>query len=117
MKLTKVEKQLPSAQVNVTLSGKLKSEIDRYAAYYQHVHGEAIGIRKLIVEMLRNFVERPRLPGLGQAQFQQHHRYERQHHPFICEVRLQMSVRIRCGVRSVDALRAFWALTYHSSPR
>ncbi len=60
MKLTKVEKQLPSAQVNVTLSGRLKSELDRYASYYQHVHGEAIGIRKLIVEMLRNFVDSDR---------------------------------------------------------
>lgn len=60
MKLTKVEKQLPSAQVNVTLSGKLKSELDRYVVYYQHVHGEAIGIRKLIVEMLRNFVDSDR---------------------------------------------------------
>lgn len=60
MKLTKVETQLPSAQVNVTLSGKLKSELDRYAAYYKHVHGETIGIRKLIVEILRNFVDSDR---------------------------------------------------------
>lgn len=60
MKLNKVEKQLPSAQVNVTLPGKLKAELDSYAAYYQHVHGEPIGIRKLIVELARNFVETDR---------------------------------------------------------
>jgi hypothetical protein len=60
MKLSKVEKQLPSAQVNITLAGKLKAELDGYAAYYQHVHGEGIGVRKLIVEILRNFVESDR---------------------------------------------------------
>ena len=36
MRLNKVDKQLPSAQVNVTLPGKLKAELDGYAAYYQH---------------------------------------------------------------------------------
>jgi hypothetical protein len=56
MKLGKVEKQLPSAQVNVTLPGQLKLELDGYAAYYQQIHGEAIGVRRLIVEIVRNFV-------------------------------------------------------------
>lgn len=60
MKLRKVEKQLPSAQVNVTLPGKLKAELDNYATYYQQVHGEPIGIRKLLVEMARSFVETDR---------------------------------------------------------
>jgi hypothetical protein len=60
MKLNKVEKQIPSAQVNVTLPGKLKGELDSYATYYQQVHGEPIGIRKLIVEMARSFVEADR---------------------------------------------------------
>ena len=60
MRLNKVDKQLPSAQVNVTLPGKLKAELDGYAAYYQHIHGEAIGIRRIIVEILRNFVESDR---------------------------------------------------------
>lgn len=60
MKLNRVEKQVPSAQVNVTLPGKLKAELDGYAAYYQQVHGEPIGIRKLIVEMTRSFVEADR---------------------------------------------------------
>lgn len=60
MKLSKVEKQLPSAQVNVTLAGNLKAQLDSYSAYYQHVHGETIGVRKLIVEILRNFVESDR---------------------------------------------------------
>ena len=60
MKLAKLEKQLPSAQVNVTLSGRLKVELDGYAAYYQQIHGEAIGVRRLIVEIVRNFVESDR---------------------------------------------------------
>jgi len=60
MRLSKVEKQLPSAQVNVTLPGKLKLELDSYAAYYNHIHGEAIGIRRIIVEIVRNFVESDR---------------------------------------------------------
>jgi len=60
MKLSKVEKQLPSTQVNVTLPGKFKAELDSYAAYYEHIHGDAIGIRKLIVEIARNFVESDR---------------------------------------------------------
>ena len=60
MRLSKVEKQLPSAQVNVTLPGKLKLELDGYAAYYNHIHGEAIGLRRIIVEIVRNFVESDR---------------------------------------------------------
>jgi hypothetical protein len=60
MRLSKVEKQLPSAQVNVTLPGKLKTDLDGYAAYYQHIHGDAIGIRRVIVEIVRNFVESDR---------------------------------------------------------
>ena len=36
---------------------KLKLELDGYAAYYNHIHGEAIGIRRIIVEIVRNFVE------------------------------------------------------------
>ena len=60
MKLSKVEKQLPSTQVNVTLPGKFKAELDSYATYYEHIHGDAIGIRRLIVEITRNFVESDR---------------------------------------------------------
>ena len=60
MRLNKVEKQLPSAQVNVTLPGKLKAELDGYATYYQHIHGDPIGIRRIIVEIVRNFVEADR---------------------------------------------------------
>jgi hypothetical protein len=60
MRLNKVEKQLPSAQVNVTLPGKLKAELDGYAAYYQQIHGEVIGVRRIIVEIVRNFVDSDR---------------------------------------------------------
>jgi hypothetical protein len=60
MKLAKLEKQLPSAQVNITLPGRLKTELDGYAAYYQQIHGEAIGVRRLIVEIVRNFVDSDR---------------------------------------------------------
>ncbi len=60
MRLNKVEKQLPSAQVNITLPGKLKAELDDYTSYYQHTHGDAISIRRIIVEIVRNFVESDR---------------------------------------------------------
>jgi hypothetical protein len=60
VKLAKLEKQLPSAQVNITLPGRLKTELDGYAAYYQQIHGEAIGVRRLIVEIVRNFVDSDR---------------------------------------------------------
>ncbi len=60
MRLNKVEKQLKSAQVNITLPGRLKAELDGYAAYYQHIHGDAIGIRRIIVEIVSNFVESDR---------------------------------------------------------
>jgi len=60
MRLNKLEKQLPSEQVNITLPGKLKTELDGYAAYYQQIHGDAIGIRRIIVEIVRNFVESDR---------------------------------------------------------
>jgi len=32
MRLNKLEKQLPSEQVNITLPGKLKNELDGYPA-------------------------------------------------------------------------------------
>ena len=60
MRLNKVEQQMKSAQVNVTLPGKLKAELDGYATYYQHIHGDAIGICRIIVEIVRNFVESDR---------------------------------------------------------
>jgi hypothetical protein len=60
MRLNKLEKQLPSEQVNITLPGKLKTELDGYAAYYQQIHGDAIGVRRIIVEIVRNFVESDR---------------------------------------------------------
>jgi hypothetical protein len=34
--------------------------LDGYAVYYQHIHGDAIGIRRIIVEIVRNFVESDR---------------------------------------------------------
>jgi hypothetical protein len=60
VRLNKVEKQLPSVQLNVTLPGKLKVELDAYTAYYQHIHAETIGVRRLIVEIVRDFVESDR---------------------------------------------------------
>ena len=60
MRLNKIEKQLPSEQVYITLSGKLKSELTNYATYYQQIHGEAIPTRTLIVEIIRDFVQSDR---------------------------------------------------------
>jgi hypothetical protein len=60
MKLNKIEKQLPTEQVKINLPGKLKVDLDSYGAYYEHSHGEAINIRTLIVEIVRDFVQSDR---------------------------------------------------------
>jgi|GEM_PF-5976261 len=107
MKLGKVEKQLPSAQVNVTLPGRLKLELDGYAAYYQQTdRRDRAQLRRV----------RSRVSGMAQAPFQPRRRHERRPRPSGGAVRWCMSRRSRFSVASVDALRAFQAVTRHSSP-
>jgi hypothetical protein len=42
------------------LAGDLNASLERYAQYYEHVHGESVDPRMLIPEILRAFVEADR---------------------------------------------------------
>jgi hypothetical protein len=60
MKLARIAKPLPSVQVCVTLGGDLNAALERYARYYQHVHGEVVEPRALLPEILRAFLDAAR---------------------------------------------------------
>ncbi len=60
MKLTRITKPLRSVQVRVMLAGGLNASLERYAQYYERVHGEAVDPRMLIPEILRAFLEADR---------------------------------------------------------
>lgn len=60
MKLARITKQLRSVQVRVMLAGDLNASLERYAQYYQHVHGETVDTRALVPEILRCFLDADR---------------------------------------------------------
>ncbi len=60
MKLARIAKPLPSVQVRVALGGDLNAALERYARYYEHVHGEAVEPRALLPEILRAFLDADR---------------------------------------------------------
>ena len=60
MKLARITKPLRSVQVRVMLAGDLNANLERYARYYEHVHGEAVDTRALIPEILRAFLDADR---------------------------------------------------------
>jgi hypothetical protein len=60
MKLTRIAKPLRSVPVRVVLSGDLNARLERYAEYYEHIHGEAVDARALIPEILRAFLDADR---------------------------------------------------------
>ncbi len=60
MKLSRITKPLLSVQVRVTLSGELNAALENYARYYEHIHGDSVGARALISEMLCAFIEADR---------------------------------------------------------
>ena len=60
MKLARISKPLRSVQVRVMLTGDLNANLERYAQYYAHVHGESVDIRALIPEILRAFLDADR---------------------------------------------------------
>jgi hypothetical protein len=60
MKLARITKPLRSVPVRVMLTGDLNADLERYAQYYEHVHGEAVDARMLIPEILRAFLEADR---------------------------------------------------------
>ena len=57
MKLARISKPLRSVQMRVMLGGDLNASLERYARYYEQVHGESVGARALIPEILRAFIE------------------------------------------------------------
>jgi hypothetical protein len=57
MKLARISKPLRSLQMRVMLSGDLNAGLERYARYYEHVHGEFVEARVLIPEILRAFLD------------------------------------------------------------
>jgi hypothetical protein len=60
MKLTRISKPLRSVQLRIALAGDLNAELERYASYYQHVHGESVDSKALIPEILHAFLEADR---------------------------------------------------------
>jgi hypothetical protein len=60
MKLARITKPLRSVQVRIMLAGDLNAKLDRYAQYYEHVHGDAVDPRALIPEVLRVFLDADR---------------------------------------------------------
>ena len=60
MKLARISKPLRSVQVRVSLAGDLNAELERYASYYDHVHGESVDSKALIPEILHAFLEADR---------------------------------------------------------
>ena len=60
MKLARITKPLRSVQVRVTPAGDLNASLERYAQYYEHVHGEAVDPRMLIPEILHAFLDADR---------------------------------------------------------
>ena len=42
MKLARITKPLRSVQVRVMLTGDLNATLERYARYYEHIHGDSV---------------------------------------------------------------------------
>jgi hypothetical protein len=60
MKLARISKPLRSVQVRVMMRGDLNVRLERYAQYNEYVHGESVGSRALIAEILRAFLDADR---------------------------------------------------------
>ena len=60
MKLARITKPLRSVQVRVMLTGDLNANLERYAQYYEHIHGEPVETRSLVPEILRAFLDADR---------------------------------------------------------
>jgi hypothetical protein len=60
MKLARISKPLRSVQVRVSLAGDLNVELERYASYYEQVHGDSVDSKALIPEILHAFIEADR---------------------------------------------------------
>jgi hypothetical protein len=60
MKLARISKPLRSVQLRVMLAGDLNASLERYARYYEHVHGDPIDTRALIPEIVPAFLDADR---------------------------------------------------------
>ena len=60
MKLERITKPLRSIQVRVMLAGDLNARLERYAQYYEHIHGEPVDARAFIPEIIRAFLDADR---------------------------------------------------------
>ena len=60
MKLARITKPLRSVQVRVILAGDLNASLERYARYYEHVHGDPVDMKAFIPEILRAFLDADR---------------------------------------------------------
>ncbi|MHB8382590.1 MAG: DUF2274 domain-containing protein [Candidatus Binataceae bacterium] len=60
MKLARITKPLHSVQVRVMLTGDLNVSLERYAQYYEQIHGDSVDTRALITEILRAFLDADR---------------------------------------------------------
>jgi hypothetical protein len=56
MKLARITKPLRAVQVRVMLTGDMNANLERYAQYYEHIHGDTVDTRSLIAEILRAFL-------------------------------------------------------------
>lgn len=60
MKLTRITKPLRSVQVRIMLAGDLNANLERYAQYYEYVHGDSVDTRALIPEIIGAFLDADR---------------------------------------------------------
>jgi hypothetical protein len=67
MKLARVGKPPCSVQMRVMLGGDLNASLERYARYYEQVHGESVDARALIPGRLRAFLEVTESSSRGRA--------------------------------------------------
>ena len=60
MKLKLKDKELPPAQLRLTLPGNLKASLDEYLVYLRDTSHREAGLKEVALEMLRQFVETDR---------------------------------------------------------
>jgi hypothetical protein len=60
MKLRLKEKELPPAQLRLTLPGNLKASLDEYLGYLRDTSQREAELKEVTLEMLRQFVETDR---------------------------------------------------------
>ncbi len=60
MKLRLKDKELPPAQVRLTLPGSLKASLDEYLVYLRGTSHREAELKEVALEMLRQFVESDR---------------------------------------------------------